>query len=87
MNFVNSFGDTDIYAKATVIPQKLERGTELITIRNGNKVFKYTIDKLNGLTLEPGKIHTFEIEIDGDSNISVTTSIAEWEVGETIIID
>lgn len=87
VNFVNSFGDTDIYAKATVIPQKLERGTELITIRNGNKVFKYTIDKLNGLTLEPGKIHTFEIEIDGDSNISVTTSIAEWEVGETIIID
>lgn len=87
VNVLNSFGDNDTYAKATVIPQKLERGTELFTVKNGNKVFKYTIEKLNGLTLEPGKVHTFEIEIDGDSNISVSTSVADWEVGETIIVD
>lgn len=87
VNILGSFGDNETYAKATVIPQKLERGTELFTVKNGNKVFKYTIDKLNGLTLEPGKIHTFEIEIDGDSNISVSTSVADWEVGETIIVD
>lgn len=87
INMVDSFGDNDTYAKATVIPQKLERGTELFTVKNGNKVFKYTIEKLNGLSLEPGKIHTFEIEIDGDSNISVSTSVQDWEVGETIIID
>lgn len=87
VNMVSSFGDNDTYAKATVIPQKLERGTELFTVKNGNKVFRYTIDKLNGLSLEPGKIHTFEIEIDGYSNISVSTSVADWEVGETIIID
>lgn len=87
INMVDSFGDNDTYAKATVIPQKLERGTELFTVKNGNKVFKYTIEKLNGLSLEPGKIHTFEIEIDGDSDISVSTSVQDWEVGETIIID
>lgn len=87
VNLVSGFGDNETYAKATVIPQKLDRGTELFTVRNGNKIFKYTIDKLNGLSLEPGKIHTFEVEIDGDSNISVTTSVAEWEVGETIIVD
>lgn len=87
VNVLNSFGDNDTYAKATVIPQKLERGKELFTVKNGNKVFKYTIEKLNGLTLEPGKVHTFEIEIDGDSNISVSTSVADWEVGETIIVD
>lgn len=87
INMLDSFGDNETYAKATVIPQKLERGTELFTVKNGNKVFKYTIEKLNGLSLEPGKIHTFEIEIDGDSNISVSTSIEDWEVGETIIID
>lgn len=87
VNMVGHFGDNEAYAKATVIPQKLERGTELFTVKNGNKVFKYTIDKLNGLTLESGKIHTFEIEIDGDSDISVSTSVADWEVGETIIID
>lgn len=69
INMLDSFGDNETYAKATVIPQKLERGTELFTVKNGNKVFKYTIEKLNGLSLEPGKIHTFEIEIDGDSNI------------------
>lgn len=87
INMLDSFGDNETYAKATVIPQKLERGTELFTVKNGNKVFKYTIEKLNGLSLEPGKIHTFEIEIDGDSNISVSTSVEDWEVGETIIID
>ena len=87
VNILGSFGDNETYAKATVIPQKLERGTELFTVKNDNKLFKYTIDKLNGLTLEPGKIHTFEIEIDGDSNISVSTSVADWEVGETIIVD
>lgn len=87
INMLDSFGDDEMYAKATVIPQKLERGTELFTVKNGNKVFKYTIEKLNGLSLEPGKIHTFEIEINGDSNISVSTSIEDWEVGETIIID
>lgn len=87
VNMVNSFGDNNTYAKATVIPQKLEYGTELFTVKNGNKMFKYTIEKLNGLTLEPGKVHTFEIEIDGDSNISVSTSVADWEVGETIIVD
>lgn len=87
INMLDSFGDNETYAKATVIPQKLERGTELFTVKNGNKVFKYTIKKLNGLSLEPGKIHTFEIEIDGDSNISVSTSVEDWEVGETIIID
>ena len=87
INMLDSFGDNETYAKATVIPQKLERGTELFTVKNGNKVFKYTIEKLNGLSLEPGKIHTFEIEIDGDSNISVSISVEDWEVGETIIID
>lgn len=87
INMLDSFGDNETYAKATVIPQKLERGTELFTVKNGNKVFKYTIEKLNGLSLESGKIHTFEIEIDGDSNISVSTSVEDWEVGETIIID
>ena len=87
INMLDSFGDNETYAKATVIPQKLERGTELFTVKNGNKVFKYTIEKLNGLSLEPGKIHTFEIEIDGDSNISVSTSVEDWEVGETIIVD
>ena len=87
INMLDSFGDNETYAKATVIPQKLERGTELFTVKNGNKVFKYTIEKLNGLSLEPGKIHTFEIEIDGDSNISVSTSVEDWEVGETFIID
>ncbi|MEJ8762883.1 fimbrillin family protein [Phocaeicola sp. HCN-40430] len=87
INMLDSFGDNETYAKATVIPQKLERGTELFTVKNGNKVFKYTIEKLNGLSLEPGKIHTFEIEIDGDSDISVSTSVQDWEVGETIIID
>lgn len=87
INMLDSFGDNETYAKATVIPQKLERGTELFTVKNGNKVFKYTIEKLNGLSLEPGKIHTFEIEVDGDSNISVSTSVEDWEVGETIIID
>ena len=87
INMLDSFGDNETYAKATVIRQKLERGTELFTVKNGNKVFKYTIEKLNGLSLEPGKIHTFEIEIDGDSNISVSTSVEDWEVGETIIID
>lgn len=87
INMLDSFGDNETYAKATVIPQKLERGTELFTVKNGNKVFKYTIEKLNGLSLEPGKIHTFEIEIDGDSNISVSTSVEDWEVGEIIIID
>ena len=87
VNMVSCFGDNNTYAKATVIPQKLEYGTELFTVKNGNKVFKYTIEKLNGLTLEPGKVHTFEIEIDGDSNISVSTSVADWEVGETIIVD
>lgn len=77
INMLDSFGDNETYAKATVIPQKLERGTELFTVKNGNKVFKYTIEKLNGLSLEPGKIHTFEIEIDGDSNISVSTSVED----------
>ena len=69
---------------AIVVPQIIPTNTALLQITVGELSYTYTLS--SALELKSGKSYAFEITVN-KVGISVSSSIAEWEDGESVVGD
>jgi hypothetical protein len=70
---------TALNCSAIVVPQTVAKGTQFleITLKAGGTL-RYTLPDTADLTLEPKKVHTYNIAVDL-TGLTVTSTITDWD--------